>query len=295
MSDKSFGELLNEQVAHEFAAHQQYVAIAVYYDSETLPRLAAFYYRQAIEERNHAMMIIQYLLDADHRGRRSPAVEAPQTSFADIVAPSSSRSPRRSGSPSRSTRSPRRPARRATTRASSSCSGSSRSRPRRSRPPSDLLKVVERARENPLLAEEYLARESLGEEGADPTAPAAAGGRSDERRPAADVGQPRRGAQPARSDRRRRRCAAAATRSPGCAIRRRGREAQASPRRDRDRRRPRRAQRRPRAAQARGVGGGARGARPRRRPHAEPRLGRGKVVEIGGQWVGPTQDQRARR
>jgi ferritin len=41
---------------------------------------------------------------------------------------------------------------------------------------SDLLKVVERADDNPLLAEEYLARESLGEEGADPTAPAAAGG-----------------------------------------------------------------------------------------------------------------------
>jgi ferritin len=41
---------------------------------------------------------------------------------------------------------------------------------------SDLLRVVERARDNPLLAEEYLARESLGEEGGDPTAPAAAGG-----------------------------------------------------------------------------------------------------------------------
>jgi hypothetical protein len=41
---------------------------------------------------------------------------------------------------------------------------------------SDLLKIVERASDNPLLAEEYLARESLGDEGEDPTAPAAAGG-----------------------------------------------------------------------------------------------------------------------
>ena len=65
MSEKSFAELLNEQVAHEFAAHQQYVAIAVHYDAEALPRLASFYYRQALEERNHAMMIVQYLLDAD--------------------------------------------------------------------------------------------------------------------------------------------------------------------------------------------------------------------------------------
>ena len=42
---------------------------------------------------------------------------------------------------------------------------------------SDLLRVVERARDNPLLAEEYLAREGLGEgEDGDPTAPGAAGG-----------------------------------------------------------------------------------------------------------------------
>ena len=41
---------------------------------------------------------------------------------------------------------------------------------------SDLLRVVERARENPLLAEEYLAREQLGDEGTDPTAPPVAGG-----------------------------------------------------------------------------------------------------------------------
>ena len=39
----------------------------------------------------------------------------------------------------------------------------------------DLLNVVERSRENLLLAEEYIARESLGEEAADPTAPPAAG------------------------------------------------------------------------------------------------------------------------
>ena len=41
---------------------------------------------------------------------------------------------------------------------------------------SDLLRVVERARENPMFAEEYLAREHPGAEGADPTAPPVAGG-----------------------------------------------------------------------------------------------------------------------
>ncbi len=32
MSQSGFGEALNEQVANEFAAHQQYVACAVHYD-----------------------------------------------------------------------------------------------------------------------------------------------------------------------------------------------------------------------------------------------------------------------
>ncbi len=82
----AFPDGLNEQVGHEFAASQQYVAIAVYYDALTLPRLAAHFYRQAVEERNHAMMIVQYLLDADER-IAIPGVEAPQTAFADVVDP----------------------------------------------------------------------------------------------------------------------------------------------------------------------------------------------------------------
>jgi ferritin len=39
----------------------------------------------------------------------------------------------------------------------------------------DLLNVVERSRDNLLLAEDYIAREAPGEEGSDPTAPPAAG------------------------------------------------------------------------------------------------------------------------
>jgi bacterioferritin B len=81
-----FSEALNEQVAHEFAASQQYVAIAVYYDTETLPGLASHFYRQALEERNHAMMIVQYLLDSDH-AVVVPGVEAPRTDFSDPAAP----------------------------------------------------------------------------------------------------------------------------------------------------------------------------------------------------------------
>jgi ferritin len=64
-ADSTFLRLLREQIGHEFDAHQQYVAIAVWFDGQDLPQLARHYYRQAIEERNHALMIVQYLLDRD--------------------------------------------------------------------------------------------------------------------------------------------------------------------------------------------------------------------------------------
>lgn len=86
MTQKSFVKALNEQIGVEFAAQQQYIATAVYFDSETLPQLAGFYYRQAVEERNHAMMIIKYLLDRD-LAPTVPAVAQPQTDFGGIAEP----------------------------------------------------------------------------------------------------------------------------------------------------------------------------------------------------------------
>jgi len=77
---------LNEQIANEFAAHQQYVACAVYFDGETLPQLAGFFYRQAMEERDHAMMMVQYLLDTE-APVAIPGVVAPVSGFDDVVAP----------------------------------------------------------------------------------------------------------------------------------------------------------------------------------------------------------------
>jgi ferritin len=81
-----FTDALNEQIAHEFAASQQYVAIAVWYDGQTLPQLAKHFYRQAVEERNHAMIIVQYLLDA-RRPVSIPAVSQPRNDFPDPVEP----------------------------------------------------------------------------------------------------------------------------------------------------------------------------------------------------------------
>ena len=75
-----FSSALNEQIAYEFGASQQYIAIAVHYDAQTLPQLAAHFYRQAVEERNHAMMMVQFLLDADEAVEIA-GVEAPKTDF----------------------------------------------------------------------------------------------------------------------------------------------------------------------------------------------------------------------
>ena len=62
-----FHALLQEQVRHEFTNSQQYVAMAVYFDGADLRQLAQHFYAQAVEERNHAMMLVQYLLDRDVR------------------------------------------------------------------------------------------------------------------------------------------------------------------------------------------------------------------------------------
>jgi ferritin len=86
MAEKSFADALNEQIANEFAASQQYVGAAVYYDVETLPRLAAFFYRQALEEREHAMMMIQHLLDVGE-GVHIPDIKSQETSYSDGSAP----------------------------------------------------------------------------------------------------------------------------------------------------------------------------------------------------------------
>jgi len=86
MAARKFVEQLNEQIGNEFGAHQQYVAIATYYDALTMPRMAALFYAQAIEERDHAMMMVKYLLDADEEATIG-GVDAPRCNFSDVVEP----------------------------------------------------------------------------------------------------------------------------------------------------------------------------------------------------------------
>jgi ferritin len=65
MTSTRFVDLLGQQIRNEFTAQQQYIAAAVWFDKQDLPRLAGRFYRQAVEERNHAMMMVRYLLDRD--------------------------------------------------------------------------------------------------------------------------------------------------------------------------------------------------------------------------------------
>jgi len=79
-------QLMQEQVRHEFTAHQQYVSVAVWFDAGDLPQLAAHFYRQAMEERTHAMMMIQYMLDRDVPVS-VPGVDDVRNDFSDVRAP----------------------------------------------------------------------------------------------------------------------------------------------------------------------------------------------------------------
>jgi ferritin len=174
MAADAFVTLLNEQIGHEYAAHQQYVAIAVYYDAETLPQLARFFYAQALEERDHAMMMVQYLIDAD-ADVVIPGVTAPQAQFADIVEPVALALAQE----------------KRVTEQINALAGRARGegdytseqfmqwfikeQVEEVATMSDLLRVVERSKDDPMDIENFMAREMSSGEGADPTAPAAAG------------------------------------------------------------------------------------------------------------------------
>ena len=79
-------EALNAQIGREFAAAHQYVATGAFYAAATFPQLSAFFYRQAEEEREHAMKMVNYLLDRDAQVDFG-AIEKPHTDFPDHVAP----------------------------------------------------------------------------------------------------------------------------------------------------------------------------------------------------------------
>jgi ferritin len=137
--------------------------------------MAAFFYRQAVEERNHAMMIVQYLLDIDAEVT-IPGVSAPGVQFSNLTEPVRMALDQEKKVTQQFNE--------LTTiaRAANDFQGEQflqwflKEQVEEVALMGDLLAVVERAADMPLEIEEFLAREGLGDGDDDPTAPAAAGG-----------------------------------------------------------------------------------------------------------------------
>ena len=174
MASPQFVDQLNVQIGHEFAAHQQYVAIAVHFDALTMPQMAGFLYTQAMEERDHAMMMVKYLIDSD-APVRIPGVRAPQVEFADLVAPV-----RLALEQERQVAAQINELTKIAREESDFASDQFmqwfiKEQVEEVATMSDLVAVVRRSKDNIEAIEEYVQREQSGE-GADPTAPAIAGG-----------------------------------------------------------------------------------------------------------------------
>jgi ferritin len=77
---KKMNAALNEQVGHELGASLQYVQIASYFAGEGLNRLSGLFFKQSGEERDHALRLIKYILEAGAEVQ-IPAIPAPRPQF----------------------------------------------------------------------------------------------------------------------------------------------------------------------------------------------------------------------
>ncbi len=174
-SPSQFVSLLREQVRHEFNASQQYIAIAVWYDAHDLPQLAGHFYRQATEERHHAMMIVQWMLDRE-LSITIPGVDEVRGDFLTIVEPIAL------ALDQERTVTDQIKELFATARAENDFLGEQfmlwflKEQVEEVASMSTLLNVAQRAGSDWFEIETYLAREQVGDSGSDASAPAAAGG-----------------------------------------------------------------------------------------------------------------------
>jgi ferritin len=73
-------DAINEQIGYEFSASLQYYAIGAHFAAEALPQLSQHFFRQAEEEKGHALRFIKYVVDAGGRAA-IPAIAAPKSKF----------------------------------------------------------------------------------------------------------------------------------------------------------------------------------------------------------------------
>ena len=172
----TFIEALDAHLVNEYSASQQYIAIAVWYDDQTLPLLARHFYRQAVEERNHAMIIVQYLMDAGAKVT-IPGVPAPRLDFPDAIEPVRLALAQEKEVTGQIEALARRAREEGDLVGEQFLAWFLREQREEMASMADLLRTVERAAAtNILLAEAYLARETLGDGGRSSDAPPAAGG-----------------------------------------------------------------------------------------------------------------------
>jgi bacterioferritin B len=174
MPAERFVEALTAQIAREFGASQQYLAVAIWFDDQTFPRLAGLFYAQAVEERDHALMMVKYLLDSGERPAL-PGVAEPKGEFADVVEPigvALEQERKVTGQISELARI----AREENDYVSEQfVQWFLKEQVEEVELFSSLLDVAERSRERPMDIEEYIAREGVGGDASDPTAPPVAG------------------------------------------------------------------------------------------------------------------------
>lgn len=76
---------INTQIGNEFSASMQYYAIATHFHRAHLLQLATLFFKQADEEREHAVKLLKYVVDTGGE-LRIPATREPVHSFASSEA-----------------------------------------------------------------------------------------------------------------------------------------------------------------------------------------------------------------
>jgi ferritin len=77
---ETLNSAINRQIGNELGNSNQYIAIASYFESEALFGLAKIYFKQADEEREHAMKFVKFVLDTGGKVV-IPDVPAPRDEF----------------------------------------------------------------------------------------------------------------------------------------------------------------------------------------------------------------------
>lgn len=86
MLNDHIAKKLNEQIKNELYSAYLYLDIANYYSEQGLEGFENWFYIQAQEERDHAMLIRTYLLNNGEKVTLHP-IESPKESYADFGAP----------------------------------------------------------------------------------------------------------------------------------------------------------------------------------------------------------------